>query len=196
MTTPASPIGGDDVRIRPDAGQFWAGAAATAVVAGLVALVGILICRWTLGIPILAPSSEGAWGNAHTSEYVLAAVCVALVAATLLWLLMLGTPQPGLFFGWIIGLATLAVVVYPFSTSAPIEQKAATAVVNLAIGVAIGTLLAALSARAVRAVRGGGGGGAVRRQVPARPHSPGQTYDRDPYDQYDHPPTQPIDYRP
>ena len=143
----------------------------------LVALVGILICRWTLGIPILAPSSDGAWGNAHTGEYVLAAVCAALAAGALLYLLMLGTPQPGLFFGWIIGLATLAVVVYPFSTGAPVAQKVATGVVDLALGIAIGTLLTALAARA------------VRREVPPSARQP---YDRE---QYDHPPTQPIDYR-
>jgi len=106
---------GDGARVRPDTGQFWAGTAATAIVAALVALVGILICRWTLGIPILAPSSEGAWGNAHTGEYVVAVACAAVVAGALLWLLMLATPQPGLFFGWIIGLATLAAVAYPFN---------------------------------------------------------------------------------
>ena len=186
MTYPASPTGpvpptGGNVRLRPDTGQFCAGAAATAVVAALIALVGILICRWTLHIPILAPSSEGAWGNAHTGEYVIAAVCVALVAGALLYLLVLGTPQPGMFFGWIIGLATLAAVVYPFSTGAPLDQKAATAIVNLALGVAIGTLLAAVAARAVR-----------REVLPPR----GRNYRNYVVDQqYDHPPTQPIDYR-
>ena len=182
MTLQEPPVGGN-VRIRPDAGQFWAGAAATAVVAALVALVGILICRWTLHIPILAPSSDGAWGNAHTGEYVFLAACAALAAAALLYLLMLGTPQPGLFFGWIIALATLAAVVYPFSTGAPLGQKAATAVVDLALGIAIGTLLAALSARAVR-------------RDTMRYDS--QAYERQVYErrETEHPPTQPIDYRP
>ncbi len=178
MTIPEIPPGGSSVRIRPDSGQFWAGAAATAIVAALAALVGILICRWTLHIPILAPSSAGAWGNAHTGEYALVAAAAAIAAAALLYLLMLGTPQPGLFFGWIIGLATLAAVVYPFSTGAPVAQKAATAVVDLAIGIAIGTLLAATAARAVRTV------------VTA---PPGRAYDPD---RYDHPQTQPIDYDP
>jgi hypothetical protein len=182
MTYPASPESGETTRIRPDAGQFWAGVAATAVVAALVALVGILICRWTLGIPILAPSSDGAWGNAHTGEYVLAAVGVTLVAGSLLYLMMLGAPQPGMFLGWIVGLATLAAVVYPFSTGAPLQQKAATAVVNLVLGVAIGTLLSTVAARAVRRVR--------YVAPPAR-----RPYERDPYDR-DHPPTQPMDYPP
>ena len=55
MTYPASPRDAATNRVGPDSAQFWAGAVATAVVAALIALVGILICRWTLHIPILAP---------------------------------------------------------------------------------------------------------------------------------------------
>ena len=150
MTYPASP---DDVaanRVRPDAAQFWAGAVATAVVAALIALVGILICRWTLNVPILAPAGAGAWGNAHTGEYALISAVVALVAAGILYLLALSTPQPGLFFRWILGLATVAAVVYPFSTHAPTDQKFATAILDLVIGLAIISLLTAMAARAMR----------------------------------------------
>jgi Family of unknown function (DUF6069) len=162
MTYPASPNEAGSPRVRPDAGQVWAGGAATAVVAALVALVGILICRWTLGIPILAPSGDGAWGNAHTAEYALLAACVAIVATGLVYLLMLGTPQPHLFFSWIMALVTLAAVVYPFSTGAPVAQKAATAIVNLVIGIAITSLLSGVAARAIR--RAGPPSGAVRQQ--------------------------------
>ena len=150
MTYPASPNDARANGVRPDSAQFWAGAVATAVVAALIALVGILICRWTLGIPILAPAGDGAWGNAHTGEYVLLAALIAIVAAGMLYLLALGTPQPGMFFDWIMGLATLAAVVYPFSTGAPLDQKAATAVVNLVLGIAITSLLTGVAARAVR----------------------------------------------
>ena len=94
MTYPASTDGAGRPRFRPDPGRFWAGAVATAIVAALIALVGILICRWTLKIPILAPAGDGAWGDAHTGEYVLVAALVALVAAGLLYLLVLSTPQP------------------------------------------------------------------------------------------------------
>jgi Family of unknown function (DUF6069) len=149
------PDDGGGYRVRPDAAQFWAGGAATAIVAALIALVGILICRWTLGIPILAPAGAGAWGNAHTGDYVLGAALVAIVAAAVLYLLEFGAPAPRLFFGWIMGLATLAGVVYPFSTSAPLQQKGATAIVNLVLGIAIGSLLSAVSARAVRIARTG-----------------------------------------
>jgi Family of unknown function (DUF6069) len=150
MTYPASPRDAATNRVRPDSAQFWAGAVATAVVAALIALVGILICRWTLNIPILAPRGDGAWGNAHTAEYALVAALIAVIAAGLLYLLVLGTPQPNMFFNWIMGLATLAAVVYPFSTGAPLDQKFATALVNLVLGIAIISLLAAVAARAIR----------------------------------------------
>ena len=186
MTYPASPAGAGSTRVRPDSGQFWAGAVATAVIAALIALVGILISRWTLGIPILAPAGDGAWGNAHTGEYVLLAACVALVTAGLLYLLMLSTPQPDVFFRWIIGLVTLIAVVYPFSSSAPLDQKVATAIVNLVLGVAIASLLTATAARAIR--RNGPPPSNLNRPPdPARPGVPA-----DPYGQrYDQAPTRP-----
>ena len=46
-----------------DARQLWTGGAATAVVAALIALVGILVCRWLFDVPLLAPRQDGAWGN-------------------------------------------------------------------------------------------------------------------------------------
>ena len=191
MTYPASPPGAGSPRVRPDSGQFWAGAVATAVIAALIALVGILISRWTLGIPILAPAGDGAWGNAHTGEYVLLAACVALVAAGLLYLLMLSTPQPDVFFRWIIGLVTLIAVVYPFSSSAPLDQKAATAIVNLVLGVAIGSLLTATAARAIR--RNGPPPSNLNR--PARPGVPADPYAQR-YDQAPPRPQQPYEQQP
>jgi hypothetical protein len=60
---------------------------------------------------------------------------------------MIGTLRPLLFFGWIVALATTIIVVFPFSTTAPLDAKIATAVVNLAIGVAVGTLVGGVAAR-------------------------------------------------
>jgi hypothetical protein len=133
-----------------DPASLWAGGVATAVVAALIALAGVLICRWLFTVPILAPRQDGAWGNVSTGAYVLAAAGAALVATALMHLLLLTTPRPQVFFGWIIALATLVAVVFPFSTTAPMAQKVATALVNLALGIAIGTLTAQVAARAVR----------------------------------------------
>ena len=139
-----------------DPGALWAGGVATAVVAALIALAGILIARWLFTIPILAPKSDGAWGNASTGMYVLAAAGAALVATAIMHLLLLTTPRPQLFFGWIIALGTLVAVVFPFSTTAPLEQKIATATVNLVLGFAIGTLINGVAARAIRRRRPSG----------------------------------------
>jgi hypothetical protein len=137
-------------RPQVDAGRLWPGGIATAVVAGLVALVGVLVCRWLFGIPLLAPKSQGAYGDVHTTDLVLLAAGAALVATALAHLLILSTPRPLTFFGWIIGLATVLAVLVPFSTNAPLTAKAATAVVDLILGVAIGTLISGVAARSVR----------------------------------------------
>ena len=90
---------------RVDARQLWSGGVATAVVAGLIALVGILICRWLFKIPILSPRQDGAWGDASTAGYVFASAACALAATGLMHLLLLATPRPRMFFGFIMALA-------------------------------------------------------------------------------------------
>src|SRR5271169_3178363 len=96
-----------ETRRRVDAKTLWSGGAATAVVAGLIALVGILVCRWLFKVPILSPSRDGAWGDASTAGYVFAAAAIALAATGMMHLLLLSTPRPRMFFGFIMALATL-----------------------------------------------------------------------------------------
>ena len=117
--------------------------------APLVALVGVLVSRWLFKVALLAPRQDGAFGNVHTADLVLVAVAGALVATGLVQLLMLGTLRPLLFFGWIVALVTAIMVAFPFSTTAALDAKIATAVVNLAIGVTIGTLVGGVAARSV-----------------------------------------------
>jgi hypothetical protein len=144
-------------RERPqvDAARLWSGGVATAVVAGLVALVGVLVSRWLFGIPLLAPKQDGAYGDAHTTGLVLLAGGAALIATGLAHLLLLSTPRPLTFFGWIIGLATVLAVLVPFSTGAPLTAKLATAAVGLVLGVAIGTLISGVASRSVRVLSAG-----------------------------------------
>jgi uncharacterized protein DUF6069 len=133
-----------------DSRALWSGGAATAVVAALIALVGVLVSRWLLGIPVLAPRQDGAWGDASTAGYAIAAAVAALAATAVMHLLLIATPRPRLFFAWIIGLATVIAVAYPFGTTAPLSQKVATAVINLVLGVAIGSLVNGTAARVIR----------------------------------------------
>ena len=175
MTRPIMPDDGrgGPPQTRPvvDARQLWAGGVATAVVAALVALVGVVVCRWLFNIPLLSPQSQGTYGDAHTTDVVLLAAAAALLATGLAHLLMAAAPRPMTFFTWIVALVTLLMVLYPFSTSAPISQKVATAAVDLVIGFAIGSLLNGVGARAVR-----------QRRVPPR-DGYDQGYGQDPYNQ-------------
>lgn len=164
---------GPEVTRRVDARPLWSGGVATAVVAALIALVGILVSRWLFKVPILSPAREGAWGDASTAGYTLAAAAIALTATAIMHLLLISTPYPRVFFGWIIGLATVVAVVYPFSTTAPLSQKIATGVVNLVLGVAIGSLIAEVSRRATR-----------RRVVPRGYDRPSYPPTRTPHDGY------------
>jgi Family of unknown function (DUF6069) len=151
MTEPIMPRNGEPPpRPKVDAGQLWPGGVATAIVAALVALAGILVCRWLFNIPLLAPQKDGAYGDVHTTGFVLAAVVAALIATAILYLLLLSTPRPLTFFTWIVALATIVMVLFPFSTGAPLSQKVATAAVDLVIGFAIGSLLNGVGARSIR----------------------------------------------
>ena len=112
--------------------------------------------------------------QARASRVVLVSAAAALMATGLAHLLLVATPRPLSFFNWIVGLVTLLMVLFPFSTSAPMSQKIATATVDLVIGFAIGSLLNGVGARATR-----------RRPLPP----PGGTrydapYGHDPYGQW------------
>jgi hypothetical protein len=137
-------------RPRVYASQLWPGGIATAIVAGLVALVGVLASRWLFNVPILSPRAAGTYGDVHTTGLVLAAAAAALLATAVLHLLLLSVPSPVRFFVWIITLATAVAILLAFQTGAPMTQRIATAVVYALIGVAIGSLLSSVAQRAVR----------------------------------------------
>jgi hypothetical protein len=132
------------------AGRLWAGGAATAVVAALIALVGILVARGVFDVPVLAPKGEGTWGDADTFRYALFCGFAALVATGLLHLLLISTPRPLKFFSWIIGLATVAAALAPFIGNGTTSSKIATGLINLIVGIAIGTLLTGAARSAMR----------------------------------------------
>ena len=109
-----------------DSRRLWAGGAATACVAALVALIGVLLVN-----------------------YAVTAFVAALVATGIAHLLTATTPRPRLFFGWIVGLATVAAMVVPFAAEASTASKVSTAVINMVVGIAIGSLLTGVLSRTV-----------------------------------------------
>jgi hypothetical protein len=136
-----------------DAARLWSGGGATALVAALIAVAGIVIARGVFDVPVLAPEGDGAWGNANTWWYAVSAACVALLATALVHVLIVSTPQPLRFFSWVIGLATVIAGVAPFVPDAQLSAKVATSVINVVLGIAIGTLVTSVARSAMRAGR-------------------------------------------
>ena len=166
MTVPPYSTGNYEDGARParsvDAGRLWTGGLATALVAALVTLVGVMIARGLFDVPVLAPTDEGTLGNASTLRLAVFAAVAALLATGLLHLL-LSTLQPRRFFTWIITLATLAAALVPFLTSADLDEKIATSAITL-VGLAIGSSVGRRPQRHPhqplgRPERGGGRGG-------------------------------------
>lgn len=132
------------------AGTLWAGGVAAAVVAAGVAIVGFLIVRGVLDLPVLGVEEGGAVFRPSMGTYAALAAVAALAATALMHLLLLTTPRPRTFFGWIIGLVTAIAAVVPLTLAQPWSARLATAAINVAIGVAIGTLVAMSARSAVR----------------------------------------------
>ena len=141
---------GHRLGVRVDASRLWAGGAASAIVSALTALVGVLACRWLFNLSVLAPHQGGAFGAVHPTALILVAFAAALIATGLVHLLMVSTARPLMFFGWIVGLMTTIMAIFPFSTTAALDAKIATALVNLAIGAVIGMLVSGVAARSIR----------------------------------------------
>ena len=138
---------------RLDAGRLWAGGAATALVAALIALVGVLVVRALFDVELFAPSDAGAFGDNSTLMLCLIAAASALVATGLAHLLLLSAPRPLSYFTWIVGLATVAAAVVPFITDGFSAVAVAKSVIYLVIGVAIGSLVSGAARSASRGTR-------------------------------------------
>jgi hypothetical protein len=135
-----------------NAGRLWAGGAATAVVAALIALVGILVGRGLFDVAVLAPKGAGVWGDADTVWYAVGAALCSLAATALMHLLLAFTPRPMLFFGWVMVLATVVAMLAPFVTENDLGSRVFTAGLNFVLGVAIGSLTAGSARAAMRPV--------------------------------------------
>jgi hypothetical protein len=112
-----------------------------------------LIARGLFDVPVLAPSREGALGNANTVRLAGLAAVAALVATGLMHLLLLSTPRPFRFFTWIVSLLTLLAVLAPFMADAQLATQVATAAIGLVVGMAIGSLVSGAARSAIRVGR-------------------------------------------
>ncbi|GIJ47883.1 hypothetical protein Val02_47690 [Virgisporangium aliadipatigenens] len=125
--------------------DLWAGTVATAMVAGLVALTGTVAARAAGDVRIIAPAAHGGYLVASPLRLTAAALVATAGAALLMHLLLVLSPQPFLFFGWVSVLMTTLITLWPFTTSADVPAQAATALVYLAIGGCVTGLTASVA---------------------------------------------------
>jgi hypothetical protein len=150
----ADPTADRDTGRRPagpalDATRLWTGGLATAAVAALVGLVGTLVIRVLFEYAPVGTAATHAFTTSNAGLMCLFAAVAALAATGVAHLLIVSTPDPLSYLGWIIGLSTAAAVVLPLLGGIPMAAAISIAVVNLVIGLAIGSLVigTAMSAR-------------------------------------------------
>jgi hypothetical protein len=146
-TVPGGPRTGPSPRV--DTARLWAGGVATAVVAALVGLVGVLVVRAVFKLVGYA-AGRTVFDDAATVVLCVAAAVAALAGTGLVHLLLLATPRPLAYFGWIGGLLTAVAALLPFVAGGPIAVAAAHAVIHLVIGLVIGSLLSGAASSATR----------------------------------------------
>ncbi|WP_069385627.1 hypothetical protein [Cellulosimicrobium cellulans] len=137
-----------DPRLTVEAGRFWAGAAATALVAALIGLIAVLVFERIFQVALVPPPDLFATGS-QQAAYAIDGAILALLAAGLLHLLILSTPRPRAFFGWIMALVIVVIAVLPFAWTSDLTAAALSGVVNLLIGVAVWSLLAGVAGRTI-----------------------------------------------
>jgi Family of unknown function (DUF6069) len=170
--------GSTDRRLGVDAGRLWVGGVMAGVVGAGIGVVGFLIARGILDIPVLV-EREGKLVNANVWWYAAAAFAAALVATGLLHGLIAGSPRPFTFYGWVSGLAVAIAVLVPFTTHAKLESKIALGALNLVAGVVIAVIVATVGRTALRrpgpSPYGPGGPTGVDDGYPPR-YGPGDEY--------------------
>jgi hypothetical protein len=80
-----------------DTGRLWAGGAATAVVAALIALAGVIVGEGLLDLVMVQPPLIPV-GDSFGLRYAVTAAVLALIATALAHLLVVTTPRPRSFF--------------------------------------------------------------------------------------------------
>ncbi|MBD8059905.1 hypothetical protein IC607_13100 [Cellulomonas sp. JH27-2] len=135
------------------AGPYWAGVVATALVAALIGVAGTVIFESILDVDLVTQDPFGT--DSTMGAYVVGGVATAVVAGALLYALVLSTPKPRAFFGWIMGLGTLVVALLPLTWTDDTETALCSGLVNLLIGIAVWSLLSGVLSRTARMVPAG-----------------------------------------
>jgi len=131
-----------------DAGKYWAGAAATILVCALLGVAASVIFDDVFGIGLTPPPDL--LGIGEDGSWAAAGALFALISAAVLHVLVLIAPSPRMFFGWLVGLATVILAVLPWTNSSDPLASAMTSLVWIILGIAVASLLGAVLSRTTR----------------------------------------------
>lgn len=151
---PSNPYAGSPHERAPgrpelDEQRFRAAGLWTSIVAALIAVVGVVIARGVFKIPLFGAVDAGVWGSAATIALMFVAFGCGMLATGLLFLLLRTTPSPITYFGWIVGLVTAVAAVIPLTMGSDFGVKVSSALINAAIGIAIGSLTVSAARRSI-----------------------------------------------
>jgi hypothetical protein len=136
-------------RVSVDAGRLWTGGLATALVAALTAWVGVLLAQGVLDVSLAKSAVVLHVSDSLGLNYAVTAFLAAVAATGLAHLLSVTTPRPRSFFSWIVGLVTVAAMILPFTRDGSTASRVAVSIINLVVGLCIGSLLTAVLSRTV-----------------------------------------------
>ncbi len=145
---PSTPVNPADPRLGVEAGRFWAGIYRILLGAALIGLLGVIIFERIFDITLVPPPDLFGTGSRQAAWAIDGAI-LALLAAGVLHLLILSTPRPRAFFGWIMALVVVVIAVLPFAWSSDTTAAALSGLINLLIGVAVWSLLAGVAGRTI-----------------------------------------------
>jgi hypothetical protein len=117
--------------------RLWTGGAVTAIIAAGVSVVGFLVVRNLLRMPILGVHPSGSVFQPTMAGYSLSAALAAVLATAVMHLLLVGTPRPLFYFSWIGALCTAILVLIPLGVRQVWSQVIPVAAINLVVGIAI-----------------------------------------------------------
>ncbi|MCP2267331.1 DUF6069 family protein [Promicromonospora thailandica] len=140
--------GTENPRLGLEVGRYWAGAAATVLVAALIGLAATFILESVLGLDVHSQLDLSGTGS-DLMAWVVAGALFAALASVVLYLFVLSTPRPRSFFGWVVVLATVILATVPFADRADIVPAILAAVIWIIIGSAVYSLLTGTLSRTV-----------------------------------------------
>ena len=135
-----------------DQGKYWAAGLATSVVAGAAGLVMFMIAQAIFKADLMVPAKLGGERLIELAPWSVFrnGVVAGIVAAGLLWLLLLIVPGATKFFGWIAGLFVIAAAILPFTFEVDTEDQLWLAAINLITGLVVIILLLGTVPKVVR----------------------------------------------